>query len=65
MPFIADRVLDNGLTVLDTEANAIHICNTEPTTFTQATTLPPLVTPLLATFPALVLLLRVLLTDVK
>ncbi len=38
MPFIADRVLDNGLTVLDTEANAIHICNTEPTTFSQATT---------------------------
>lgn len=38
MPFIADRVLDNGLTVLDTEANAIHICNTEPTTFAQATT---------------------------
>lgn len=38
MPFIADRVYDNGLTVLDTEANAIHICNTEPTTFSQATT---------------------------
>lgn len=37
MPFIADRVYDNGLTVLDTEANAIHICSLEPTTFTQAT----------------------------
>jgi hypothetical protein len=37
MPFIADRVYDNGLTVLDTEANSIHICSLEPTTFTQAT----------------------------
>lgn len=38
MPLIADRVYDLGLNVLDTEANAIHICNVEPTTFTQATT---------------------------
>lgn len=37
MPLIADRVYDLGLNVLDTEANAIHICNLEPTTFTQAT----------------------------
>lgn len=37
MAFIADRVYDNGLTVLDTEANAIHICSLEPTTYTQAT----------------------------
>lgn len=36
MPFIADRVLDNGLTVLDTEANRLDICSQEPTTFTQA-----------------------------
>lgn len=33
MPFLNDRVLDNGLTVLDTEATTIHICSAEPTTF--------------------------------
>lgn len=38
MPFIADRVLDLGLNVLDVEANALHICNLEPTTFASATT---------------------------
>lgn len=38
MPLIADRVYDNGLTVLDTEANAIYICNAEPATYTAATT---------------------------
>lgn len=27
---LADRVYDNGLSVLDTEANAIHICSDEP-----------------------------------
>lgn len=37
MAFIADRVFDNGLTVLDTEANAIYICSTEPTTYVAAT----------------------------
>ena len=37
MPTIADRVFDNGLTVLDTEANALYICSLEPTTYTQAT----------------------------
>lgn len=37
MPFIADRVLDNGLTVLDTEANRLDICSSEPTTYTAAT----------------------------
>lgn len=37
MPFINDRVLDNGLTVLNTEANRLDICNTEPTTYAQAT----------------------------
>lgn len=37
MPFLADRVYDNGLSVLDTEANSIHICSLEPTTYTQAT----------------------------
>lgn len=36
MPFLNDRVLDNGLTVLDTEANKLTICNAEPSTYTQA-----------------------------
>jgi hypothetical protein len=36
MPSLNDRVLDNGLTVLDTEANKLTICNAEPSTFTQA-----------------------------
>lgn len=38
MPFIADRVLDNGLAVLDVEATHFHICSAEPTTYTQAIT---------------------------
>lgn len=38
MPFLNDRVYDNGLTVLDTEANALHICNAEPATYAAATT---------------------------
>lgn len=33
---VASRVLDNGLTVLDTEADKITICSTEPTTYTEA-----------------------------
>lgn len=33
MPFLNDRVLDLGLSVLDTEANALHICSSEPSTF--------------------------------
>lgn len=37
MPLLADRVYDNGLTVLDTEANAVYICSAEPTTYTAAT----------------------------
>ena len=37
MAFIADYVLDNGLTVLDTEANRVDICSSEPTTYTAAT----------------------------
>lgn len=37
MPFLNDRVFDNGLTVLDTEANAIHITSVEATTYAQAT----------------------------
>ena len=38
MAFIGDRVFDNGLTVLDTEANRIDICSTAPTTYTEAVT---------------------------
>ena len=34
---LGDRVLDNGLTVLDTEANRLDICHTLPTTYTEAT----------------------------
>lgn len=33
---VADRVLDLGLNVLDTEATHIYICSSEPTTFTGA-----------------------------
>lgn len=38
MPFIADRVLDFGLNVLDTEANRLDICSSEPATYAAATT---------------------------
>ena len=37
MPSLQSKVLDYGLTVLDTQATHIYICNTEPTTYTQAT----------------------------
>jgi hypothetical protein len=37
MATLADRVYDNGLTVLDTEANRVDICSAEPTTYTAAT----------------------------
>jgi hypothetical protein len=37
MAFLADRVFDNGLTVLDTEANRLDITHTEATTYTEAT----------------------------
>ncbi len=33
MAYLNDRVLDNGLTVLDTEANLLHICSAEPTVY--------------------------------
>jgi hypothetical protein len=32
-----DRVLDNGLSVLDLECNAIYVCHTQPTNYTEAT----------------------------
>jgi hypothetical protein len=37
MATLGDRVFDNGLSVLDTEANAIHVTSQEATTFTEAT----------------------------
>jgi hypothetical protein len=37
MVMLNDRVLDNGLTVLDTEANRLDICTQEPATYTEAT----------------------------
>lgn len=37
MAFINDRVFDNGLTVLDTEANRLDITSQEATTYTEAT----------------------------
>jgi len=37
MATLNDRVLDFGLNVLDTEANAIHITSAEASTFTEAT----------------------------
>jgi hypothetical protein len=37
MPYLDNRVYDNGLTVLNTEANAIHICSAEPATYSETT----------------------------
>lgn len=38
MAYINDRVFDNGLTILDTEANRLDICfGTEPATYADAT----------------------------
>lgn len=36
--FLGDRVFDNGLTVLDTEADKLYICSTQPATYTEAIT---------------------------
>jgi hypothetical protein len=36
MPFLNDRVFDNGLTVLDTEANKITITSAEAATYAEA-----------------------------
>lgn len=37
MATLNDRVFDNGLTVLDTEANAIHVTSQEATVYADAT----------------------------
>ena len=36
--FLADRVFDNGLTVLDTEASHLYINSTQAATYTEAIT---------------------------
>lgn len=38
MPTIANHIFDNGLSALIADADAIHVCSQEPTTFTAATT---------------------------
>lgn len=37
MPFLNDDVLDNGLAVLNTAGDAIHILNAEAATYSEAT----------------------------
>ena len=37
MAYLNDRVLDNGLSVLDTEANRMDICSSEPASYSEAT----------------------------
>ena len=37
MSFLADRVFDEGLSVLSDEANRLDICSQEPTTYEEAT----------------------------
>lgn len=38
MASLNDRVFDNGLTILDTEANAVHVTSQEATTYAEAIT---------------------------
>lgn len=38
MAFLNDRVFDSGLSILDTEANAVHVTTQEATTYTEAVT---------------------------
>lgn len=37
MATLADRVMDNGLSVLDTEANVLHLTSQEASTYAEAT----------------------------
>lgn len=37
MATLNDRILDNGLTILDTEGTRLDICSQEPTTYAGAT----------------------------
>lgn len=36
MPFLNDRVYDNGLSSLDLEVDQLHLCSDEPTTYAEA-----------------------------
>jgi hypothetical protein len=36
--YLNDRVLDNGLSALDTEASHVHICSAEPATWANVAT---------------------------
>ena len=38
MASLNDRVFDNGLSILDTEANAVHVTSQEATTYAEAIT---------------------------
>lgn len=38
MASLNDRVFDNGLSILDTEANAVHVTSQEASTYTEAIT---------------------------
>lgn len=35
--YLNDRVLDNGLTVLDTEADRLYLCSQQPASYAEAT----------------------------
>ena len=37
MAYLNDRVFDEGLSILDLEANAVHVTSAEATTYTEAT----------------------------
>ena len=37
MAYLNDRVYDEGLSILDLEANAVHVTSAEATTYTEAT----------------------------
>lgn len=53
MPLLGDRVYDNGLSVLDTEADALYICSAEPGVYGDvATTALGVKTPLTVGAPA-------------
>lgn len=45
MAYLNDRVLDNGLAVLDAEATHIYICSAEPATYAAAVNAPNATTP--------------------
>ena len=38
MPWLNDKVLDEGLDILDIDADELHICSQEPTDYTEAQT---------------------------